>query len=485
MIQTNRWFREQAFIGGEWVTGAQHLQFPVYNPATEAVIAQVALLQESDAVAAVVAASAAQKLWAETDIRQRSAVLRRMHDLLVAEQEPLAELLTAEQGKPIAESRGEVVFAASFFAWFAEEIRRSYGDTIPSGVHGLRLSTIKQPLGVCAAITPWNFPIGMLARKVAPALAAGCSMIVKPAEQTPLSALALAAIAEQAGLPAGLLNIITTNASQTAVIGHLLSTHPAIRLLSFTGSTAVGKLLMQQAAGTLKKLALELGGNAPFIIFADANVQQAVAGLLHAKFRNAGQTCVSANRIFVHQSILPAVTDQLLSAMPSLRLGDGSLTSTTLGPLIDEKARRKVSGLVGDALAKGATLLYQAKWQNSPGYFYPPTILTGVTAAMSIAHEEIFGPVIPLFPFTNDDHVVTTANATPAGLAAYVYTQDLARSVRVSEALEYGMVGINTGLISTTEAPFGGIKQSGFGREGGWQGLEEYQNLKYQCLNID
>lgn len=481
-MKQNPWFRQNAFINGLWVESVHKERFPVVNPATNEVIAQVALLSEGDVLSAVESAQSAQRLWAKASVRERSVVLHKINELLLIHQDALAEILMTEQGKPLAEAKGEVAFAASFFDWFAEEARRGYGETIPSSGNDKRLSSIKQPVGVCAAITPWNFPIGMLARKVAPALATGCSIIVKPAEQTPLSALALAAIAEQAGLPAGLLNVVTTDAAGAASIGHLLSSHPAIRLLSFTGSTRVGKLLMQHSAGTVKKLALELGGNAPFIVFDDADQTAAVSGLINSKFRNAGQTCVSANRIFIQKSVFTEFSRKLLDETQKLVVGNGVDASTSIGPLIDDRAVKKVQMLVDDALNRGATLVYQATISESAGFYYPPTILTDITPDMKIYHEEIFGPVATLIPFSDEDEVIALANATDAGLASYCYTRDLNRSIRVSEALEYGMVGVNTGLISTAEAPFGGIKQSGLGREGGKQGLEEYQEIKYICL---
>ncbi len=481
-MKQNSWFRQNAFINGKWVESVHQESFPVVNPATNEVIAQVALLSESDVLSAVESAQSAQRLWAKASVRERSVVLHKINELLLIHQDALAEILTTEQGKPLAEAKGEVAFAASFFDWFAEEARRGYGETIPSFGNDKRLFTIKQPVGVCAAITPWNFPIGMLARKVAPALAAGCSIIVKPAEQTPLSALALAAIAEQAGLPAGLLNVVTTDSAGTASIGHLLSSHPAIRLLSFTGSTRVGKLLMQHSAGTVKKLALELGGNAPFIVFDDADQAAAVSGLINSKFRNAGQTCVSANRIFIQKSVFTEFSSKLLAETQKLVVGNGADASTSIGPLIDDRAVKKVQMLIDDALNKGAALVYQAAISESAGFYYPPTILTDITPDMKIYHEEIFSPVATLIPFADEDEVIALANATDAGLASYCYTRDLNRSIRVSEALEYGMVGVNTGLISTAEAPFGGIKQSGLGREGGKQGLDEYQEIKYICL---
>jgi succinate-semialdehyde dehydrogenase/glutarate-semialdehyde dehydrogenase len=481
-ISGNPWFREQAYINGQWVDTATNQRFEVVNPANNSVIARVATLTHSDAELAIKAAQQAQPAWAAKPVRERSAILRRIYELLLQHQESLAQLLTAEQGKPLAEARGEVAFAASFFDWFAEEAKRSYGEVIPAPGVDRRLSTIKQPVGVCAAITPWNFPIGMLARKAAPALAAGCSIVIKPAEQTPLSALALAAITEAAGLPAGLLNVVTTDSANTPAIGDLLSSHPAIRLLSFTGSTRVGKLLMQNSAGTVKKLALELGGNAPFIVFDDADLTAAVSGLVNSKFRNAGQTCVSANRIFVQRGIYHDFTERLVAEVQKLKVGDGNAADTTIGPLIDHRAVEKVSALVSDALQQGAILLHGGVNHPLKGNFFAPIILTHITPAMRIFQEEIFGPVATLIPFDKEEEVVALANATNAGLAAYVYTQNLNRSVRVTEALEYGMVGINTGLISTAEAPFGGIKQSGLGREGAKQGLDEYQEIKYVCL---
>jgi succinate-semialdehyde dehydrogenase/glutarate-semialdehyde dehydrogenase len=476
------WFKQDAFVNGQWINGKQHQRFPVINPANQQKIAQVANLSCDEVTQAIDAAQHALPGWRATPLRERVRILNTLSSLLQEHQNELAQQLTREQGKPLDEARGEVGYAASCFDWFAQEARRNYGDIIPAADNDKRLSTIKQAIGVCAAITPWNFPIAMLARKIAPALAAGCTIIVKPSELTPLSALALAALAEHAGVPAGVINVVTTDAAGTPAVGELLSQHPSIRLLSFTGSTRVGKLLMQQSAQTVKRLALELGGNAPFIVFDDADLPEAVSGLINCKFRNAGQTCVSANRIFVQRTVFQAFSDALCQATAQLRVGEGTAADAAIGPLIDSKALSKVTNLVEEAISKGARLIFQGETPSHCGYFFAPTILTEISDDMAIYHEEIFGPVVTLIPFDSEQQVISQANATQAGLAAYFYTRDLNRSIRVREALEYGMVGINTGLISSAETPFGGIKQSGLGREGGWQGLEEYQEIKYICL---
>ena len=469
-----------AYIGGAFVPSASGATFAVDNPATGLRLAEVADCTTEDAERAVAAAEAAFPAWRDRLAKERAAALRRLHDLMLAHQEDLARLMTAEQGKPLAEARGEVAYAASFFEWFAEEAKRLYGETIPANAHGRRLLTLKQPIGVAAAITPWNFPLAMITRKAAPALAAGCTFVVKPAAETPLSALALGALAARAGLPSGVLNIVPgTNA---AAIGEVLTTDPRIRKFSFTGSTPVGKLLARQCAGTVKKVSLELGGNAPFIVFDDADLDAAVAGAMLSKFRNMGQTCVCANRFFVQDGIYEAFAARLAEAAASLQIGDGMTPGIAQGPLISDRAVAKVEALVADAVARGANVLTGGARLAPAARFYAPTVLTGMTAAMSAANEEIFGPVAALFRFGDEAEAVARANATPFGLAAYVYTRDLGRAWRMAEALETGMVGINEGILSTEVAPFGGIKESGLGREGGRAGIEDYLEIKYVAM---
>lgn len=469
----------QTLLAGQWVAADSGEIFSVHNPATNDVIATVPRMGKTETERAVVASQVAQKQWKALTAKARAAILKRWFDLLVLHQEDLAQILTAEQGKPLTEARGEVAYGASFIEWFAEEAKRVYGETIPSQMNDRKLLVIKQPIGVTAAITPWNFPIAMITRKAAPALAAGCSMIIKPAEQTPLSAIALAVLAEEAGVPAGVLQVITGKARE---IGAVLCESPIVTKLSFTGSTEVGRVLMRQCADTIKKLSLELGGNAPFIVFDDADLDAAIEGAMISKFRNAGQTCVCANRLFVQDGVFDAFAQKLAEKVATLKVGDGTLDGVTQGPLIDSAAIEKVESHVADALSKGATLLQGGKRHAQGGTFYEPTVLADVSAQAMIFKEETFGPVAPLFRFKTDDEVIALANDTEFGLASYFYSRDIGRIWRVAEALEYGMVGINTGLISTEVAPFGGIKQSGLGREGSHHGIDDYLEIKYIAM---
>jgi succinate-semialdehyde dehydrogenase/glutarate-semialdehyde dehydrogenase len=467
----------RALIGGEWLGGAK--TFAVRNPATGAELAQVPDLDAAAARRAIDAAHAALPGWRRKTAKERAAILRKWHELMLANQEDLAAIMTAEQGKPLTEARGEIAYAASFFEWFGEEAKRVYGDTIPSPWADKRLLVTKEPVGVCAAITPWNFPAAMLARKAGAALAAGCTLVAKPAEQTPLSALAMALLGQRAGLPPGVLNVITGDAR---AIGGELTSNPRVRKISFTGSTEVGKLLMRQSADTLKKLSLELGGNAPFIVFDDADLPAAVEGAMTAKYRNTGQTCVCANRLIVQDGIYDAFAAALTEAARKLRVGAGTEDGVQQGPLIDTAALAKVEAHVADAKAGGARVLTGGKRHTLGGTFYEPTVLADVTPAMLVANEETFGPVAPLLRFRDEAQAIELANATDAGLAAYFYSRDVARVFRVAEALQYGMVGINTGLISTEVAPFGGMKESGVGREGSKYGINDYLETKYWCL---
>jgi len=462
-------------------TAAQTAQtFPVINPVDGGHIADVADMGEAGTRRAIEAARVALPAWSAKTAKERAVILRRWHDLIMAHQEELGHLLTLEQGKPLSEAKGEIAYGASFIEWFAEEGKRLYGDIIPSHGADKRILVLKQPIGVVAAITPWNFPNAMITRKVGPALAAGCTVVVKPAEDTPLSALALAVLAEQAGLPAGALNMVTTR--DAALVAKVLTEHPAVRKLSFTGSTRVGKLLMKQCADTVKKVSLELGGNAPFIVFEDADLDAAVAGAMMSKYRNAGQTCVCANRILVQSSVMAAFAEKLKTAVEGLSVGDGRAPGITIGPLINPAAVAKVQGLVEDALAKGAAVVTGGAAHDLGGNFYQPTILANVTPDMTIAREEIFGPVAPLYAFDSEEEAIRMANDTPYGLAAYFYARDMGRIWRVSEALEYGIVGINEGIISTEVAPFGGVKESGIGREGSKYGIDDYVEIKYLCM---
>jgi len=476
--------KTQGLINGQWVSANDsRAQFAVHDPANGQPLAQVANLGPVDAAAAIAAAERAWPLWRAKTARERHALLMRWHQLIVQHADDLARLMTAEQGKPLAEARGEVVYGASFIEWFAEEGKRLYGETIPTTDAGKRYLVLKQPIGVCAAITPWNFPIAMITRKVAPALAAGCPVIIKPAEQTPLSALALGELAQRAGLPAGVLNLLPADAANSVDIGAVLCTSDVVRHLSFTGSTEVGRILMRQSAGTVKKVSLELGGNAPFIVFDDADLDSAVDGALASKYRNAGQTCVCANRLYVQAGVHDDFVARLAARVAALTVGPGLEPGVAVGPLIDGAALAKVQAHVDDALAQGATLVTGGTALAALGpHFYAPTVLSGVTAAMRCAREETFGPVAPVFRFETEAEAVQLANDTEFGLASYFYSRDIGRIFRVAEALEYGMVGINTGLISTAEVPFGGVKQSGLGREGARQGMDDYVELKYLCL---
>jgi len=472
--------RRQAYIDGVWIDGDLGKTFAVTNPADGTVLGHVPDLGREETRRAITAAEAAFKGWRSLLAKERCQVMRKWFELIMANADDLAALMTAEQGKPLAEARAEVGFGASFIEWFAEEARRVYGDTIPTFAANRRIAVIKQPVGVVAAITPWNFPMAMIARKIAPAIAVGCAVVVKPAEATPLSALALAALAERAGLPKGVINVVT--ASVPAEVGDELATNPLVRKISFTGSTAVGKMLMAKAAGTVKKVSLELGGNAPFIVFDDADLEAAVAGAMASKYRNTGQTCICANRILVQDSVYDAFAARLAEAVKGLKVGPGLSGTSQQGPLINERAVEKVERQIADALAKGAKLALGGRRHSLGQTFFEPTILTGVTAAMLIAREETFGPVAPLFRFSTEDEAVALANDTPFGLAAYFYARDVGRVWRVAERLEYGMVGINEGIISTEIAPFGGIKESGIGREGSKYGADDYLEVKYLCF---
>ncbi|MGQ0585972.1 MAG: NAD-dependent succinate-semialdehyde dehydrogenase [Gammaproteobacteria bacterium] len=467
----------RALIGGEWVGAKQ--TFAVRNPATGAELAQVPSLDAAATRRAIDAARAALPGWRGKTARERAAILRKWYELMLANQEDLAPIMTAEQGTPLTESRGEIAYAASFFEWFGEEAKRAYGDVIPSPWGDKRMLVIKEPVGVCAAITPWNFPAAMLARKVGAALAAGCTMVAKPAEQTPLSAFAMALLGQRAGLPAGVLNVIT---GEAAAIGGELTSNPIVRKVSFTGSTEVGKLLMRQCADTLKKMSLELGGNAPFIVFDDADLPAAVEGAMTAKYRNTGQTCVCANRLIVQDGIYDKFAAALAEAARKLRVGPGTEDGVQQGPLINADALAKVEAHVADAQAGGARVLAGGKRHALGGTFYEPTVLADVTPKMRIANEETFGPVAPLLRFRDEVEAIAIANATPFGLAAYFYSRDVSRVFRVAEQLQYGMVGINTGLISSEVAPFGGMKESGVGREGSKYGINDYLEVKYLCL---
>jgi succinate-semialdehyde dehydrogenase/glutarate-semialdehyde dehydrogenase len=471
-------FREQAFVGGRWESAANGQTKQVLNPATGALIGTVPNLGAAETRRAIEAADKALPDWRARTAKERAQILRKWFDLMMANQEDLAVLMTVEQGKPLFESRGEIAYAASFIEWFAEEGKRAYGDVIPSHGRDKRIVVLKQPIGVTAAITPWNFPAAMIARKVAPALAAGCTMVIKPSELTPYSALAMCVLAERAGVPAGVLSVVTGNSKP---IGGELTSNPIVRKLSFTGSTEVGKLLMAQCATTVKKTSMELGGNAPFIVFDDADLEAAVAGAVASKYRNAGQTCVCANRIFVQAGIHDRFAQRLAEVASSMKVGNGLDKDTKIGPLIEAKAVAKVEEHVRDALAKGAKLITGGKRGDGAGHFYQPTVLTGIRSDMLAMREETFGPVAPLMKFDTEDEAIRLANATEFGLAAYFYSRDVGRVWRVAEALESGIVGINEGIISTEVAPFGGVKESGIGREGSKYGLEEYLEIKYLC----
>ena len=473
-------FRQAAFFDGQWRGADDGRTAAIRNPATSEVLGCVPVLGGAETRRAIAAAARAWPEWRALTAHERAGRLRRWHGLILAALEDLALIMTAEQGKPLRESRGEIAYAASFVEWFAEEGKRVYGDVIPAGTPGNRVVVLKQPVGVVAAITPWNFPSAMITRKVAPALAAGCTVVVKPAPQTPFSALALAALAERAGIPPGVVNVVTGDAE---AIGAEMTSSTLVRKLSFTGSTAVGRLLLRQCADTIKKVSLELGGHAPFIVFDDADLDLAVAGAVASKYRCSGQTCVCANRLFVQSGIHDAFVERFAAASDALRVGDGMADDTDLGPLIDEAAVAKVERHIRDATSKGAAVVSGGGRHPAGGTFFMPTVLSGVTPDMVVMREETFGPVAPVIRFDSESEVIERANATEYGLAAYFFSRDLGRVWRVAEALEYGMVGVNTGIISAENVPFGGVKQSGIGREGSKYGIEEYLELKYLCLS--
>jgi len=471
--------RHQAYLGGRWCDADSGATFDVTNPATGETLGTVPYMGSAETRRAIEAAKNAWTDWRRQPAKERSALLRRWNDLMVANVDDLGKLMTAEQGKPLAEAKGEVLYAASFIEWFAEEAKRVYGDTIPSPWNDRRLVVIKEPIGVCAAITPWNFPAAMITRKAGPALAAGCTMVAKPAESTPLSALALAVLAERAGIPVGVFNVLTGEARD---IGGEMTSNPDVRKLTFTGSTEVGRLLMKQSADTVKKLSLELGGNAPFIVFDDADLDAAVEGAIVSKYRNAGQTCVCANRLYVQSSVYDAFAEKLVAAVKKLKVGNGLEPGVLQGPLIDSAAVEKVEEHIQDAVSQGARVLLGGKRHALGQTFFEPTVLADVTSRMQVAREETFGPLAPLFRFESDEEAIHLANDTEFGLASYFYSRDVGRIWRAAEGLESGMVGINTGLISNEVAPFGGVKQSGLGREGSHYGIDEFVEVKYLCF---
>jgi len=479
-LDNNTLLRDQAYIDGEWRGARSGARFAVKNPATQEVIAEVADLVEEDVREAIIAADRAWGPWRAKTGKERAFYLRKWYELMMASQEDLAQLMTAEQGKPIAESRGEIAYGASFIEWFAEEGKRVYGEVIPTNAHGRRIIVMKEPIGVVGAVTPWNFPNAMITRKVGPALAAGCPVVIKPAQLTPLSALALAELAHRAGLPAGVFNVVTS--TKSARVGKELTTNPLVRKFSFTGSTEVGKQLMAQCASTVKKVSLELGGNAPFIVFDDADLDAAVKGAIQSKFRNMGQTCVCANRFLVQDGVYDAFAAKLEKAVAALKVGNGATPGMDQGPLINMAAVEKVEALLADGVAHGAKIELGGKRHKLGGTFFEPTIVRDATPEMAFAREEIFGPVVTLFRFERDEDAIWLANDTEYGLAAYFYARDVGRIFRVLEGLEYGIVGVNEGIISTEVAPFGGMKQSGIGREGSKYGIEEFIEIKYVAM---
>jgi succinate-semialdehyde dehydrogenase/glutarate-semialdehyde dehydrogenase len=478
-IQNESLFRQQCYVNGRWVEADNGAVMTVTNPADGSVLGTVPNFGAVETRRAIDAAEAALPAWAAKTAKERSQILRRWFDLCMQQQDDLATILTLEQGKPLSEARGEIAYGSGFIEWFAEEAKRIYGDVIPATQPGRRIVVIKQPIGVVATITPWNFPNAMITRKAGAALAAGCSIVIKPAEDTPFSALALAELAEQAGVPKGVLNIVT---GSPVIVGPELTSNPKVRKLSFTGSTEVGRILLEQCAPTIKKVSMELGGNAPFIIFADADLEKALQGVMISKFRNGGQTCVCANRIFVEDAIYDAFTKKLEQAVRAQVVGNGMTPGVTIGPLIDDKAVQKVEEHISDALEHGATVTLGGKRHKLGGRFFEPTILVDVPCGTKVMREETFGPVAPLTRFSSEQEVIAMSNDTEFGLASYFYTRDLGRAWRVAEALEYGIVGINEGLISTEVAPFGGVKESGIGREGSKYGIEEYVEIKYMCM---
>jgi succinate-semialdehyde dehydrogenase / glutarate-semialdehyde dehydrogenase len=472
----------KAYVAGEWIDAVDGATFDVVNPARGDVIASVPDLTRADAARAIAAADVARKAWAARTGKDRAQVMRKWFDLCMAAQDDLAAILTAEMGKPLAEAKGEVAYGSAYLEWFGEEAKRTYGEIIPGHMPDKRISVLKQPIGVCASITPWNFPNAMIARKVAPALAAGCGFVARPAAETPLSAIALAVLAERAGVPAGVFSVITS--SRSSEIGKEFCENKAIRKLTFTGSTEVGRILLRQAADQVLKCSMELGGNAPFIVFDDADLDAAVEGAMISKFRNNGQTCVCANRIYVQAGVYDAFAEKLSAAVAKLSIGDGLKAGVTTGPLINEDAVEKVEEHIADVLKGGGKVLTGGKRHALGGTFFEPTVVTGVTPDMMVANEETFGPLAPLFKFDTEEEVIARANDTIFGLASYFYARDIGRITRVQEQLEYGMVGVNTGLISNEMAPFGGVKQSGLGREGSHHGIDDYMELKYVCLSI-
>lgn len=479
MLKDKELLKQLAFVDGRWIAADDGRTVTIANPANGSAVGTVPVLGASETRRAIDAAAAALPAWSRLTAKDRAVILRRLADLMLANADDLAVIMTSEQGKPLAEARGEVVYAASFIEWFAEEGKRIYGEIVPTFRADSRIVVLRQPVGVAAAITPWNFPAAMITRKLGPALAAGCTFVAKPAPQTPFSALALAELAVRAGVPAGVFNVVTGDAE---AIGGELTSNPLVRKLSFTGSTAIGKKLLAQCAGTVKKVSMELGGNAPFIVFDDADLDAAVIGAMASKYRNTGQTCVCANRFYVQTGVYDAFAERLDRAVASLRVGDGLVGPTEQGPLIDARALAKVEAHIADAVGKGARIARGGKRHSLGGNFFEPTILLDVTADMRVAREETFGPVAPLFRFDTEAEVIQRANDTEFGLAAYFYTRDLSRSWRVQEALEYGIVGVNTGLISSEVAPFGGVKESGLGREGSRHGIDEYTEMKYVCV---
>ncbi len=489
LLQDPSLLQTQALLNGQWVdgSGGSSTRFAVYDPATGALLAEVANLGAAQAEAAIAAAHAAWPAWRNTTAKERSILLRRWFDLLMQHQDDLARIMTAEQGKPLPEAKGEVAYGASFVEWFAEEAKRVNGETLPQFDNNRRLFVLKQPVGVCAAITPWNFPLAMITRKVAPALAAGCPVIIKPAELTPLTALAVAALALRAGIPAGVLHVLTADSANSIAIGKVLCASSTVRHLSFTGSTEVGRILMAQSAPTVKKLALELGGNAPFIVFDDADIDSAVEGAFASKYRNAGQTCVCTNRFYVQAGVYEEFTRKFAAKVQTAKVGNGFDEGVNQGPLIEEAALQKVQTHIEDAIAKGGRLLTGGERLSElgSGQFFAPTVIADANVNMLCATEETFGPLAPIFKFETEAEAIAAANATEFGLASYFYSRDIGRIFRVGEALEYGMVGVNVGLLATEHVPFGGVKQSGLGREGSHYGIDEYLEIKYLCLGVD
>ncbi len=478
-IKDQRLFRQQCYVNGAWIDADSKETFKVNNPFDNSTLGVVPKFGRNETRRAIEAANAAYPAWRAMTGKERAAILRRFYDLMIENADDLATILTLEQGKPLAEAKGEIMYSASFLEWFGEEAKRVYGDIIPQNVKGRRIVVVREPIGVIGAITPWNFPSAMITRKIGPALAVGCTAVVRPASQTPYSAFALAELAERAGVPKGVLNVITGSATE---MGAEMTSNPIIRKVSFTGSTEIGKLLMEQCAGTVKKMGLELGGNAPFIVFDDADLDAAVQGAIASKYRNAGQTCVCANRLLVQEGVYEAFSKKLIEAVSKLKIGNGLDAGVTQGPLIDVKAVEKVEEHIADAVAKGATVAYGGKRHALGGSFFEPTVLTNVTTSMLVTREETFGPLAPLFKFKTEEEAIKMANDTEFGLASYFYSRDIGRIWRVAEGLEYGIVGINEGIISTEVAPFGGVKESGLGREGSKYGIDDFTEVKYMCM---